>query len=173
MYRAGCWPWEPVLLAPPFGHSRGWVPRMQASRSAHCVALFRALSGAPSRPPARLFPHGWPRRLAEKRRVADYFFDLSEADRREALEYVRAKTGCCFRSNWHRLMSTATKPGRRGDSPVLNEPFTFHDLRAKSGSDADDVREANDRLAHDDLRTTQVIYRRKPRRVRLGRKVGK
>ena len=51
-------------------------------------------------------------------------------------------------------------------------PFTFHDLRAKSGSDAEDVQEANDRLAHDDLRTTEVVYRRKPRRARPGRKVG-
>jgi predicted nucleic acid-binding protein len=49
---------------------------------------------------------------------------------------------------------------------------TFHDLRAKSGSDAEDVQEANDRLAHDDMRTTQVVYRRKPRRARPGRKVG-
>jgi hypothetical protein len=54
----------------------------------------------------------------------------------------------------------------------LNEAFTFHDLRAKSGSDAEDVQEANDRLAHDDMRTTQVVYRRKPRRARPGRKVG-
>jgi integrase len=77
-----------------------------------------------------------------------------------------------FRSNWHRLMTSATKPGKNGETPILREPFTFHDLRAKSGSDAEDVREANDRLAHDDLRTTQVVYRRKPRRARPGRKVG-
>jgi integrase len=77
-----------------------------------------------------------------------------------------------FRSNWHRLMTTATKPGKKGEPPLLNEPFTFHDLRAKSGSDAEDVQEANDRLAHDDMRTTQVVYRRKPRRARPGRKVG-
>ncbi len=77
-----------------------------------------------------------------------------------------------FRSNWHRLMTTATKPRRRGEPALLSEPFTFHDLRAKSASDADDLQEANDRLAHDDLRTTQVVYRRKPRRARPGRKVG-
>jgi hypothetical protein len=34
--------------------------------------------------------------------------------------------------------------------PVIKESFTFHDLRAKSGSDAGDVQEANDRLAYDD-----------------------
>jgi hypothetical protein len=50
-------------------------------------------------------------------------------------------------------MTTATKPGKKGESPLLNEAFTFHDLRAKSGSDAEDVQEANDRLAHDDMRT--------------------
>ena len=77
-----------------------------------------------------------------------------------------------FRSNWHKLMTSATKPGKNGETSILREPFTFHDLRAKSGSDAEDVREANDRLAHDDLRTTQVVYRRKPRRARPGRKVG-
>jgi hypothetical protein len=60
------------------------------------------------------------------------------------------------------LMDMATITGQREG----------HDLRAKSGSDAEDVQEANDRLAHDDLRTTQVVYRRKPRRARPGRKVG-
>jgi len=77
-----------------------------------------------------------------------------------------------FRSNWHKLMERATKPGDNGEPPLLPESFTFHDLRAKSGSDSGDVQEANDRLAHDDLRTTQVVYRRKPRRARAGRKVG-
>lgn len=82
-----------------------------------------------------------------------------------------------FRSNWHRLIQTGLK-GRKLKNgvvtlePVIKESFTFHDLRAKSGSDAETVQEANDRLAHDDLRTTQVVYRRKPRRARPGRKVG-
>lgn len=75
-----------------------------------------------------------------------------------------------FRSNWHRLMVTAASPGETGEPPLLREPFIFHDLRAKSGSDAEDVQEANDRLAHDDMRTTQVVDRRKPRRARAGRK---
>ncbi|AMN47950.1 hypothetical protein ACG33_12750 [Steroidobacter denitrificans] len=47
--------------------------------------------------------------------------------------------------------------------PVITERFTFHDLRAKRASDAEDVMEANEALTHDDLRTTQKIYRRKPR----------
>jgi integrase len=82
-----------------------------------------------------------------------------------------------FRSNWHRLIQTGLKGRKKRNGmvdleAVLKESFTFHDLRAKSGSDAEDVQEANDRLAHDDLRTTQVVYRRKPRRARAGRKVG-
>ena len=82
-----------------------------------------------------------------------------------------------FRSNWHRIMQVGLKGRKRSNGtvelePVIKESFTFHDLRAKSGSDAGDVQEANDRLAHDDLRTTQVVYRRKPRRARAGKKVG-
>jgi integrase len=81
-----------------------------------------------------------------------------------------------FRSNWHRLIQTGLKGRKKSNGevalePVIKESFTFHDLRAKSGSDAEDVQEANDRLAHDDLRTTQVVYRRKPRHARAGRKV--
>ncbi|MGA8709215.1 MAG: tyrosine-type recombinase/integrase [Steroidobacteraceae bacterium] len=75
-----------------------------------------------------------------------------------------------FRSNWHRLISTATSPGQKREPPVLGERFTFHDLRAKSASDdAFDV--ATERLAHDDPRTTQKVYRRKPRRARPGAKI--
>lgn len=81
-----------------------------------------------------------------------------------------------FRSNWHRLMTAAVKGVKRKDGtwvsePVLSEPFTFHDLRAKRGSDAEDVMEANEALAHDDIKTTQKIYRRKPRRARAGAKI--
>jgi integrase len=78
-----------------------------------------------------------------------------------------------FRSNWHRLIQGRKRSnGVLSVQPVIKESFTFHDLRAKSGSEAEDVQEANDRLAHDDLRTTQVVYRRKPRRARAGRQVG-
>jgi len=55
-------------------------------------------------------------------------------------------------------------------APVLSEPFTIDDLCAESASD-DESDDAHDRLAHDDPRTTQAIYRRKPRRVRAERKV--
>lgn len=82
-----------------------------------------------------------------------------------------------FRSNWHRLIQTGLKGRKQKNGvvtlePAIKEAFTFHDLRAKSGSDADNVLEANERLAHDDLRTTQVVSRRKPRRARAGKKVG-
>ena len=69
-------------------------------------------------------------------------------------------------------MATTTSAGEKGELPLLSEPFTFHDLRAESGSDAEDVQEAKDRLAHDDMRTSQMVYRRKPRRAPPGRKVG-
>ena len=81
-----------------------------------------------------------------------------------------------FRANWHRLIQAALK-GRKARNgvaalaPVLTEAFTIHDLRAKSPSD-DEFDHAHERLAHDDPRTTQAIYRRKPRRARPGRKVG-
>jgi len=81
-----------------------------------------------------------------------------------------------FRSNWHRLMTTATKGSKRKDGSWIQEPvtpewFTFHDLRAKRGSDSDDIVEAFEVLGHDDMKTTQKIYRRKPRRARAGRKI--
>ena len=76
-----------------------------------------------------------------------------------------------FRSNWHRLMTKACKPGEDGSPALLVEPFTFHDLRAKRASDAEDIVEANEVMAHDDLKTTQKVYRRKPRRARAGAKI--
>ena len=74
-----------------------------------------------------------------------------------------------FRANWHRLIQAASKGRKARNSvaalaPVLFEPFTIHDLRAKSASD-DAFEDAHGRLAHDDPRTTQAIYRRKPRRA--------
>ena len=74
-----------------------------------------------------------------------------------------------FRANWQRLIQAAVKGSKARNGvaamkPVLTEPFTIHDLRAKSASD-DAFENAHERLAHDDRRTTQEIYRRKPRRV--------
>lgn len=80
-------------------------------------------------------------------------------------------TGSGFRSNWHRLMTKACKPSEDGTPALLAESYTFHDLRAKRASDAEDVQEANEVMAHDDLKTTQKVYRRKPRRARAGAKI--
>lgn len=46
------------------------------------------------------------------------------------------------------------------------ERFTEHDLRAKCASDADWLEHARALLSHANARTTEVIYRRKPERVR-------
>ncbi|HEY0799342.1 MAG TPA: hypothetical protein VGD54_00750 [Steroidobacteraceae bacterium] len=86
-------------------------------------------------------------------------------------------TGTGFRSNWHRLIQTAMKGRRRKTGvvtlePVLKEAFTFNDLRAKNATDEEDFEEAHNRLAHSDRKTTQMVYVRKPRRARAGRKVG-
>ena len=70
-----------------------------------------------------------------------------------------------FRSNWHRLMQKALT------EKAIEEPFTFHDLRAKSASDEADPSAATERLAHDDPRTTRKVYLRKPRRARPGAQI--
>jgi integrase len=113
----------------------------------------------------------------ELRAVVDRARALCGRDIRPTLICTRdaeAYTESGFRSNWHRLMTKATATEDADGNkiaPKLAEPFTFHDLRAKSAT-GDDLEEAHERLAHDDMRTTQTIYRRKPRRARAGRKVG-
>jgi integrase len=47
----------------------------------------------------------------------------------------------------------------------LAEPFTLHDLRAKSSSDTDSLEAASARLGHTSTATTQRTYRRKPAKV--------
>jgi hypothetical protein len=89
---------------------------------------------------------------------------------------VNPFTGSGFRSNWHRLIQTALKGRKRKNGvvtlePVLKEPFTFNDLRAKNATDEDDFEAAHNRLAHSDRKTTQMVYVKKPRRARAGRKV--
>lgn len=63
-----------------------------------------------------------------------------------------------FGAMWQRLMSKAMKKG-------LAERFTFHDLRAKSASDAESDAEATARLGHNDPNITRRVYRRLPRRA--------
>lgn len=62
-----------------------------------------------------------------------------------------------FQTAWQRLMTKAMKAG-------LKTRFHFHDLRAKSGSDAASDKEAQDRLGHADDRVTKRHYRRLPQR---------
>jgi integrase len=61
-----------------------------------------------------------------------------------------------FQAQWQRVMRNAMKKG-------LTERFHFHDLRAKSASDAASDQEAADRLGHGDAALTRRVYRRLPR----------
>jgi len=63
-----------------------------------------------------------------------------------------------FETQWQRTMKKAMSAG-------LKERFHFHDLRAKSASDADSDQEAADRLGHADVKLTRKVYRRLPRRA--------
>jgi integrase len=65
-----------------------------------------------------------------------------------------------FQSNWQRLMRKAMKTG------VIAERFTFHDIRAKSLSDAKSLEEAQKRGGHADSKITQRVYRRLPVRAK-------
>lgn len=47
----------------------------------------------------------------------------------------------------------------------LAEPFTLHDIRAKSSSDEEELQVASARLGHQSTATTERIYRRKPAKV--------
>lgn len=60
-----------------------------------------------------------------------------------------------FRAIWQRYMAKAV------EKKAITQRFTFHDLRAKSGSD----HESGTQLGHQDPRTTNRVYRRKPRKV--------
>jgi integrase len=62
-----------------------------------------------------------------------------------------------FQTAWQRLMVRVAKAG--------GQRFGFHDLRAKSASDAGSDEEARDRLGHQDVRTTVRHYRRLPRKA--------
>lgn len=64
-----------------------------------------------------------------------------------------------FQSQWQRLMRKCKKEG-------FTEHFHFHDLRAKSASDSDDDQSAADRLGHSDVKLTQRVYRRLPKRAK-------
>jgi integrase len=65
---------------------------------------------------------------------------------------VNAET---FRTAWQRLMAKAIEAG------AIGERFTFHDLRAKAGSDS----ATGEHLGHASPAMLQRVYRRKPRLV--------
>jgi integrase len=65
-----------------------------------------------------------------------------------------------FQANWQRLLRKAIKKG------VIAERFTFHDIRAKSLSDAKSLEEAQKRGGHADSKITQRVYRRLPVRAK-------
>jgi integrase len=64
-----------------------------------------------------------------------------------------------FQSQWQRLM-------RRCKAEGFTEHFHFHDLRAKSASEAASDQEAADRLGHGDVKLTRRVYRRLPQRAK-------
>ena len=60
-----------------------------------------------------------------------------------------------FSALWQRAMAAYVEGG--------GTRFTFHDIRAKSASDAGSDQEAADRLNHSDPSITRRVYRRLPR----------
>lgn len=71
-----------------------------------------------------------------------------------------------FTSAWQRLIKKAVETGlESGDEFIkLQERFTFHDLRAKAGSEAIDWR----LLGHTDRQVFERIYNRKPVKIVTG-----
>jgi len=76
--------------------------------------------------------------------------------------YIDETTGDAhgWDSMWQRFMDRLLAETK------VTTRFTEHDLRAKCGSDADSLEHARALLSHADSRTTALIYRRKPERVR-------
>ena len=64
-----------------------------------------------------------------------------------------------FSSVWGKVMDEAMTKG-------LEERFHFHDLRAKSATDGDDLLTSSERLGHSSPEITKRVYRRKPTRVK-------
>lgn len=65
-----------------------------------------------------------------------------------------------FKTIWGRTMKKALQSG------LIETPFTFHDIRAKSASDAKNKADASALLGHADMRITERIYNRKANVVR-------
>jgi len=64
-------------------------------------------------------------------------------------------TGDGFRSIWQRKMRSALS------QKILQERFTDHDIRRKTGSDSASLEEASKLLGHSDVRITHRVYRAK------------
>lgn len=69
-------------------------------------------------------------------------------------------TGSGFRAIWQRKMRRLFKAG------VLTERFTFHDIRAKSVSDAATLEDAFERAGHTSMAMTRGVYDRGIRKVK-------
>lgn len=63
-----------------------------------------------------------------------------------------------FRAIWQRVMRKHVRAG--------GERFTFHDLRAKSGSDSETIQAAYERLGHTSQAMTRRVYDRGVRKVK-------
>ncbi len=64
-----------------------------------------------------------------------------------------------FSTVWCKTMKKALDEG------LIESRFTFHDLRAKTTSDAKDLNHASALLGHADTRITERVYNRKPKKV--------
>jgi integrase len=79
-------------------------------------------------------------------------------------------TSSGFQTLWQRLIVKAAEGVKNPDgswqqAPVITSRFTYHDIRAKSLSDAKSLEEAQARGGHADSRITQRVYRRLPKRA--------
>ena len=77
---------------------------------------------------------------------------------RDGVGYINEATGKCpsFKSIWGRFIDRVIAETK------VEQRFTEHDLRAKVGSDAENLTRAQALLQHADPRTTARVYRRKP-----------
>lgn len=65
-----------------------------------------------------------------------------------------------FKSAWKRTMKKAL------ENNLIKTDFRFHDLRAKTGSDAEDINHASNLLGHKDTKITERVYSRKMKMVK-------
>jgi hypothetical protein len=97
--------------------------------------------------------------------------NLQQMPPRQRLTLIATQEGKPFTTNgwqslWRRAMQKAMAITGPDEKPLLEESFTFHDLRAKNASDDEDDAVASNRLGHLNATLTKRVYRRKPTRVR-------